>query len=219
MLVGDLVDRGPDSAAVIRWVRSRCAAGAMTCVLGNHDDLFVQVLLLLRPDLVEAAGLSPDDLEPLVRDFRFAPTRVLRHWLSQGGTTTIRSYHGEPTRPETWSIPPEDVAFLACLPLAWRGDSMVVTHARAGHGAIQEALTYTDTPWRVAEDARYELLWSRRMPTDPPETLHVSGHTPREEPLRDGNTVEIDTGCVFGNALTAFDAVTGEFLQTTCDRT
>lgn len=37
VFVGDLTDRGPDSPAVVDWVKSLVEAGRAQCVLGNHD--------------------------------------------------------------------------------------------------------------------------------------------------------------------------------------
>ena len=37
VFLGDLIDRGPDSPAVVRLVRQLVAAGRAQCVLGNHD--------------------------------------------------------------------------------------------------------------------------------------------------------------------------------------
>lgn len=37
VFVGDLCDRGPDSVAVIEWVRALVARDAAQCVLGNHE--------------------------------------------------------------------------------------------------------------------------------------------------------------------------------------
>ena len=70
-LVGDLVNRGPDSLAVLRFVRSLGAAA--TVVLGNHD----LYLLML------AAGFrkrgKDDTLEPVLK----APDREeLLDWLA-----------------------------------------------------------------------------------------------------------------------------------------
>ncbi|SNB77204.1 Calcineurin-like phosphoesterase [Arboricoccus pini] len=38
LLLGDLVDRGPDSVAVVRLVLARAEAGMLDMVPGNHDD-------------------------------------------------------------------------------------------------------------------------------------------------------------------------------------
>lgn len=216
VLVGDLVDRGPESAAVVERIRRDVVNGTLHCVLGNHDEMFLQVLLLFRPDLVTAAEIDPATQEPLVAGVRFAPNRVLEHWLSQGGTTTIRSYDGTPRRPDTWTIPAEHVRFLVTLPLAWTSGEVTVTHARADRRAVKEALEYADEPWLVSERSRYSLLWNREAVQAVDTGVHVCGHTPRTAPVTDGRTHEIDTGCVFGRMLTAWCAGNNTYIYTPC---
>ncbi|MDA3948938.1 MAG: metallophosphoesterase [Spirochaeta sp.] len=216
VLVGDLVDRGPESAAVVARVAEGVTRGSLECVLGNHDEMFLQALLLLRPDLVRDAGIDAATQEPLVAGFRFAPKRVLKHWLGQGGAATIRSYGGDPWRPDTWTIPTDHVRLLATLPLAWSVDGVTVTHARANRHAITEALARADEPWRVSERSRYSLLWNRESVQAVEDGVHLCGHTPRESPMTDGRTREIDTGCVFGRSLTAYCARDGTYIYTSC---
>jgi serine/threonine protein phosphatase 1 len=216
VLVGDLVDRGPDSAGVVAFVREECREGRMHCVLGNHDELFLQVLLLHRGDLFLPAGIDPAMLEPLVAEYRFAARQILAHWIRQGGGETVRSYGGTPLNPASWEIPPEDIAFLAHLPLAYRSSGMTVTHARAGRRSVERALAAAESPWTVSDPWRTEILWNREAPEDPLDEIHVSGHTPRDAPRRSGFSVEIDTGCVFGRRLTAFDPVDNVYLQVPC---
>jgi serine/threonine protein phosphatase 1 len=203
-LVGDLVDRGPASRDVVELVVQGVREERIVCVLGNHDEMFLQALVLFRQDLVESAGLDPSEQESLVAGFRFAPERVLHHWLGQGGVETIRSYGCDPFRPGTWNIPPDHIRTLATLPLAWSDGTVTVTHARAPEHAVDEALRWGSRPWMISESARTELLWNRTPVPPPHGTIHVCGHTPRQAPLEDGSTREIDTGCVFGGALTAY---------------
>lgn len=40
--VGDLVDRGPDSPAVLEYFRARCAAGRAVVLMGNHERKHVR---------------------------------------------------------------------------------------------------------------------------------------------------------------------------------
>lgn len=40
--VGDLVDRGPDSPAVLRYFQERCAAGRAVVLMGNHERKHVR---------------------------------------------------------------------------------------------------------------------------------------------------------------------------------
>ncbi|MFW5694311.1 MAG: metallophosphoesterase [Alkalispirochaeta sp.] len=219
VFVGDLVDRGPDSYGVVESVRALCASRQAVSVLGNHDELFLQAVLLFRPDLVRDTGLDPIEMEPLVANLRGASDQLLSHWINQGGGATLRSYGAVPRDSDSWSIiPREHLHFLATLPLAWSGVAMDISHARAGARAISEAIDLADQPWRVSAELRHELLWNRDAPHDPPGRLHVSGHTPREEPLRRPGAVEIDTGCVFGYTLTAFDPQDDVYLQVPCTR-
>jgi bis(5'-nucleosyl)-tetraphosphatase (symmetrical) len=71
-LVGDLVNRGPQSLEVLRWVRS--LGGNAVTVLGNHD------LHLLAVALVQARIRRSDTLAPILE----APDRdALLEWLLQ----------------------------------------------------------------------------------------------------------------------------------------
>ena len=42
VFVGDLVNKGPDSAGVVTYVRKLVSCGAAYCVRGNHDDAMLQ---------------------------------------------------------------------------------------------------------------------------------------------------------------------------------
>jgi len=50
IFVGDLVDRGEDSPAVLNWVLPKVVAGRVICVIGNHE------LNLIRSDPKEGNG-------------------------------------------------------------------------------------------------------------------------------------------------------------------
>lgn len=69
--LGDIVDRGHDSRGAMEIVRKTLERWpASRLILGNHDEMFLQVLN------------CPDDAS------------VSRKWLSNGGTSTFRSYMG-----------------------------------------------------------------------------------------------------------------------------
>lgn len=63
VLLGDYIDRGPDSAGVLDWLASQPAG--VSAIKGNHEDMMLQAL---------------DGGEPLNR------------WLSNGGEETLLSY-------------------------------------------------------------------------------------------------------------------------------
>ena len=87
ILLGDFVDRGPNSAGVIDRLielRERCSVFA---IMGNHDELML--------DVVEEH------------------TWKMGHWLMYGGEQTMRSYGTT----QVESIPKDHIAFLkSCIP-------------------------------------------------------------------------------------------------------
>ena len=232
--VGDLVDRGPSSPAVVRHFRLGAAAGTHAAVLGNHDVLLLESLSVFGPeplcwparlmhvdDLIAAGEKSARWLTP--RDYR-AYRKAL--WLTQGGYQTLAAYGCDPLDEAGWRIDPEDLAFLLALPVVWQDDRFVVTHALATAAALALA-RLAEGPGdgagdgaeggptaREVKQACDALIWNRRPPDRPadPDRLHLSGHTPVGRPRRrpDLGYVQIDTGCVYGGRLTALCGPTGE---------
>ncbi len=241
--VGDLVDRGPRIRDVVVHVRDGVRAGTHACVGGNHEALLAEAVLALAPwnfergwPLVSArpayapgldlrfllegspAGLSMDEFKD----------HTLTRWLRCGGRQTLVSFGCEPEEPKTWEFDADLLAFLVGLPLMWENDRAVVTHALATRAELDlgrklarraEAdpagfhASLTPREARVLDG----LLWRREEPgeTPSPGRLHVTGHTPVETPRLDTATgvANVDTACVFGNALTALCLDDGRFLS------
>lgn len=71
-LVGDIVNRGPDSLSVLRYIKQ--AGDAMIMVLGNHDLHLLMV----------AAGIAKNHSSDTIQPVLDAPDRdELLHWLRQ----------------------------------------------------------------------------------------------------------------------------------------
>lgn len=181
--LGDLVDRGPDSRAVIETLREGIAQGRNWQVLmGNHDRLFEQ---FLRSGVITHPKMRPSYT-----------------WLSPelGGRDTLASYGVDVTlaaealrAAALEAVPDEHRAFLAGLPLyAEAGDCLFV------HAGVQPGLPMA---WQSEED----LIWIRDafLTHDAPfERLVIHGHTAVLAPEHRGNRVNIDSGAGFGRALT-----------------
>lgn len=79
MLVGDLIDRGPDSLGVVRWVAQRVERGRASCVMGNHD--LNAVLGVLKPENAWLLGDGPvssaerDEVQAFLRTLPLAMER------------------------------------------------------------------------------------------------------------------------------------------------
>lgn len=184
--LGDLVDRGPDSAGVIEYLRAGIAAGRDWVVLkGNHDRMFS--LFLENPGATDPGLRS--DLSYL-------------HYKIGGGATLesygVRAAADRPLAPvhaeAVAAVPPAHRAFLAGLPSLHRRGEVVFVHAGIRPGVALDQQTETD------------LVWIRSPFLEDPRdhgALIVHGHTALDAPQHYGNRVNIDSGAAYGGPLTA----------------
>lgn len=184
--VGDLVDRGPDSAGVIAFLAQGRAQGRDWVVLkGNHDRMFA---LFLDDPGAQDAGL-----------------RAIYSWLHPriGGAATLASYgvHAPGDRPVAGvhadalaAVPPAHRAFLAGLPLHHRVGELLFVHAGIRPGVALDAQAETDLVW-----IREPFLTHRA----PHPWLVVHGHTAVPAPEHHGNRVNTDSGAAYAGPLSA----------------
>ncbi len=175
IFLGDLVDRGPRTPDVLRLVMDMVGSGQALCVPGNHD---------VR----------------LVRKLRGKDVR-----LTHGLAETLEQLAQEP--PEFLK---EVEAFLDGLVGHFVLDEgrLVVAHAgmkeqMAGRSsaAAREFALYGETTGETDEfglPIRYNWAADYRG-----SAWTVYGHTPVPQAEWLNRTINIDTGCVFGGALTA----------------
>ncbi|MBF9036296.1 serine/threonine protein phosphatase [Rhodobacterales bacterium HKCCE2091] len=180
--IGDLVDRGPDSAGVIGLLAGLAADDPRVIVLrGNHDHMFHEFLT----EPAEA---------PTVRG-RF-------HYLSKniGGRETLASYRVPGWRDESLfrnarqTVPEDHRAFLAALPYTHRAGECLFVHAGIRPGIALEDQDPMDLIW-----IRDEFLWD----TADHGPLVVHGHTPAERVEHWGNRLNLDTGAGYGGPVSA----------------
>lgn len=185
VMLGDYVDRGPDSAGVLERVMALDAAGHVV-LPGNHEQLMHDALSA-RPDAVEAAADG---------------------WWRNGGKQTLKSYGAKRLSRRRASqsfdsVPDRHRAFLKTLleerPLHFRDDEDGLFFVHAG--------VKPDTP--LADTRAEVLLWSRarafmaRKGKSWVEGLRVvHGHTPADGPDVCKHRVGLDTGAVYGGMLT-----------------
>jgi serine/threonine protein phosphatase 1 len=178
--LGDYVDRGPDSAGVVRHLAGGLPGMprdvAVVNLMGNHEDMMLAALA--------------------------DPSGAASHlWLFNGGVPTLRSW-GVPAgaRPAEWAarLRPGDLAFLRGLASCHRIGGYLFVHAGLRPG----------TP--LALQDRQDMLWIREPFLDwtgdfdpgAPGLVVVHGHTPTHDPVVRPNRIGIDTGAVMGGALT-----------------
>ena len=190
VFVGDLVDRGPDSPGVLRLVMGMVAAGTAICVPGNHEQKLARKLNGRNVQLTH--GL-PETLEQLDR--------------------------------EDAGFVKEVQAFIDSLVSHYvlDGGKLVVAHAglkEAYQGrASARVRTFALFGETTGETDEYGLPvrypWARDYRGS---AAVVYGHTPTPEPEWINNTICLDTGCVFGGALTALRWPTRELVSVPAER-
>jgi serine/threonine protein phosphatase 1 len=184
--IGDYVDRGPASAAVVE----RLAAGApiagvpVVNLIGNHEETM-------------SHALAGD---------RAAAT----DWLHTGGREALASWDIDPTSPRSsWraNVPEHHLAFLRGLTLSHREGEYLFVHAgiRPGVPLQQQArldLLCIRAPFLFNDSALGVVV--------------VHGHSPANHPVVKANRIGIDTGAVFGGKLTCavLEGNTVGFIQT-----
>jgi serine/threonine protein phosphatase 1 len=115
-------------------------------------------------------------------------------FLLNGGGSTLQSYSDVPG---SFRVPPDHVAFLRSLPLVCETEDHYFVHA----GLPQLPVELMD-----AGVHREDLLWIREQFLEASYDwgkVVVHGHTPRMEVEVTPRRIDIDTGCVFQNKLTA----------------
>jgi serine/threonine protein phosphatase 1 len=103
ILLGDCIDRGPDSAGVIERVLTLCRTHSVTTIKGNHEQMML--------DARESHDKHAD-------------------WLLNGGDATLRSYAG--VRGRLADVPPEHWRFLESGLVDYvETDTHIFVHANA----------------------------------------------------------------------------------------
>lgn len=221
-LVGDLVNRGPDSLAVLRRVMR--LGRSVTCVLGNHD-LHLLATVAGRRELSPAdtfgAVLETPDLNEIVDWLRHRPLlhydrafrRVLVHagipppWTVDEARAEARNVEAA-LRGRRWRQSLQGM--YGAEPSEWspklRGDDRrryainALTRMRYCDKRGRLDLSYSGAPGTQPKGLRPWFDVPERRATN----VHiVFGHWAALGLLRRQDITALDTGCVWGNHLTA----------------
>jgi polynucleotide kinase-phosphatase len=185
VFVGDLVDRGPDTPGVLRLVMGMVAAGTALCVSGNHEQKLGRRLHGRKVTVSHGLAESIEQLERQDDGFTADVGRFIDGLISH---------------------------------YVLDGGKLVVAHAglkeayqgRAS-GRVRAFALFGETTGETDEyglPVRYP--WARDYRGS---ATVVYGHTPVPVPEWINNTICLDTGCVFGGALTALRWPTRELVS------
>ena len=220
--VGDLVNRGPKSAEVLRRVKALSDIGAADSVLGNHDFFLIMALegfsKLHDGDTLDQV-LRAEDARELVDWLRLRPLLIelddtvivhaglLPAWTAADARTLAHEVERELRGPNYRS-------FLQTLfgnePRSWHDDLRGVARHRAivnAFARLRFCTPFSEIEFKEKRDASFApkgfFPWFR-LPGRRTANAHVmSGHW-SSEGLRLLPTVSLlDSGCLWGGALTA----------------
>lgn len=181
--VGDLIDRGPASADVVEFVRTR----GYDAVMGNHEKRFVSNAKTALRCAKTGKFTSSNDL--------YAFFSLDESWLfNNGGEATLASYyrHGGVKQCK------EHLRFVSRLPIYLEydlcdesGRALVVSHSAVGRA------------WGIRHDAERaksfaaHVLSGRGDDSANDGIFNVYGHTPVKKPVIMEFSANIDLGCVY----------------------
>ncbi len=187
VFLGDYIDRGPDSRAVIDTLVAGPPSGSdwadfrWVCLAGNHESMMVRFLTDVDIGAV---------------------------WLSagNGGLATLQSYIGDLPQPSGLKtlqellnrhLPAEHRRFLSSLPVSHQEGGYFFAHAGVRPGIPLEHQQRQDLLWIRGEFLGSAVDYGK---------LVVHGHTITTLPEQKANRIGIDTGAFFTGRLTTLIA-------------
>ncbi|MEL6496058.1 MAG: polynucleotide kinase-phosphatase [Cyanobacteria bacterium J06623_7] len=179
IFLGDLVDRGDRILDTLKLVHNMLAVDGAMCILGNHENKLMRKLKGKNVKLNHGLEQTMAEIEAIPLETRETATTEINSWLK----SLISHY-------------------------VLDDGKLVVAHAGLreelhgrGSGYVRNFALYGETTGEIDQfglPVRYQWANDYRG-----KAMVVYGHVPVLEAEWLNNTLDIDTGCVFGNKLTS----------------
>ena len=170
VLLGDYIDRGPRSRAVVETILRLADFCRVIPLSGNHEDMLLN--FLRKP--TSAQGVA---------------------FIYNGGGATLASYANAHAQ---YEIPVRHLEFFKRLRLFHETDDYFFVHAGVPEMPLE----------KISDKHRHQLLWLRESFLNSDfmwSKRIIHGHTSVETVTVLPNRINLDTGCVANNALSAIE--------------
>ena len=179
LFLGDLVDRGPRILDTVKLVHNMVTLESAVCIMGNHENKLLRLLNGRKVNMSYGLEQTVTEIEAIEENRRDQDKAEIRSFLS----SLISHYVLDEGK-------------------------LVVAHAGLreelqgrGSGYVRDFALYGETTGETDEfGRRVRYNWATDYRG---KATVVYGHTPVMEPAWLNNTIDIDTGCVYGGRLTA----------------
>lgn len=169
-VLGDLIDRGPDSKGVIDFIwQLEAEQYQVQCIRGNHDQLMLDATQSVKWNNM---------------------------WLANGGYSALVSFNAL----SMFDIPDQYFAFIRDMPYYLEEDEYLLVHAGFNFKAERPFEDTNAMMWirRWYEQMDYDLLQGRKIvhghtPISRRESMRMMDKLDRKQVLN------LDTGCVYND--------------------
>lgn len=181
VFLGDLIDRGPDSRAVVERARAAVEAGEAVAVKGNHEELMLHAYANY-----ESVGVY--------------------FWAENGGDETIAAYKRANGDHDDWrnAIDRHHISWLRSLPVTFQVEARGLVFVHAGiDPKLFPACSDEVRMWTRSHKFYDPGRWPDRPELEGLCVVH--GHTPTHDfrPHINPRRINVDTGACFGGPLTS----------------
>jgi hypothetical protein len=172
VFMGDLIDRGPESPAVLDRVRSLCEGRRARCLMGNHEYALVRALGL------PGTGFDPD-------------AHLFESWKRSFGGQSVMTAYGVKSPDALRQALGDHLTWLVSLPWILRGEQddqrWIAVHAGLGEDPWEPQVARLEQGW-AGDDGHaaplFNKAWAQCVPQNLPANFCiVSGHTPVRQAL------------------------------------
>ena len=187
IFVGDLIDRGSQSAHVVKFIREN----DMLCVRGNHEEMMIKYGSAFVDAIENGNEIEQNNM-----------------WLKHGGIETLLSY-GLVSYSDSKIVPhpfikefifqfKEDIEWMKSLPIYLELND--INHSSGRKVVVSHSAIAPVWHMRNGEKENQEflstVLWSRAIPLDRENIFNIFGHTPQKYTVQEReHYVNVDTGC------------------------